>query len=62
MDARLERAIGVVYRPRTELVSHYFQALLPAQFDEYIWFDETHAVTPIGRRAALELPGAHPFA
>ena len=45
--ARLERAIGVVYRPDTELASHYFQAVLPVQFDEYIWFDETHAVTPL---------------
>jgi hypothetical protein len=47
---RLERAIGVVYRPMTELQSHYFQAVLPAQFDEYVWFDETRAVTalPIG--------------
>jgi erythromycin esterase-like protein len=62
MDARLERAIGVVYRPHTEMVSHYFQALLPAQFDEYIWFDQTCAVSPIGRRAAPELPRAHPFA
>ncbi|MFN0249446.1 MAG: protein-L-isoaspartate(D-aspartate) O-methyltransferase [Kofleriaceae bacterium] len=43
-DPRLERAIGVVYRPETELASHYFQAVLPAQFDEYIWFDETEAV------------------
>ena len=46
-DPRLERAIGVVYRPETELASHYFQAILPAQFDEYIWFDETDAVTPL---------------
>jgi protein-L-isoaspartate(D-aspartate) O-methyltransferase len=44
--SRLERAIGVVYRPESELLSHYFQASLPRQFDEYIWFDETHAVTP----------------
>ena len=43
---RLERAIGVIYRPETELASHYFQAVLPVQFDEYIWFDETRAVTP----------------
>jgi len=31
---RLERAIGVIYRPETELQSHYFQAVLPRQFDE----------------------------
>ena len=47
-DPRLERAIGVVYRPETELESRYFQAILPAQFDEYIWFDETRAIEPIG--------------
>ena len=43
---RLERAIGVIYRPETELASHYFQAVLPKQFDEYVWFDETKAITP----------------
>ena len=46
-EPRLERAIGVVYRPESELANHYFQAVLPAQFDEYIWFDETSAVEPI---------------
>lgn len=60
--SRLERAIGVIYRPDTELLSHYFQAILPAQFDEYIWFDETHAVTPLGPAHAPRLPDAHPFA
>jgi protein-L-isoaspartate(D-aspartate) O-methyltransferase len=47
LQPHLERAIGVVYRPRTELVSHYFQAVLPAQFDEYIWFQESSAVRPL---------------
>ena len=42
--SRLERAIGVIYRPETELESHYFQASLARQFDEYVWFDETRAV------------------
>jgi protein-L-isoaspartate(D-aspartate) O-methyltransferase len=46
MHPRLERAIGVVYRPETELVSHYFEANLPAQFDEYIWIDQTTALEP----------------
>jgi erythromycin esterase-like protein len=50
---RLERAIGVVYRPETELASHYFQAVLPRQFDEYLWFDETRAVTPLAPNAQL---------
>ena len=45
---RLERAIGVIYRPETELQSHYFQAALPWQFDAYIWFEETQAVTTWG--------------
>lgn len=44
---RLERAIGVVYHPDTELQSHYFYASLPRQFDELVWFDESRAVTPI---------------
>jgi protein-L-isoaspartate(D-aspartate) O-methyltransferase len=61
MAPRLERAIGVVYRPDTELESHYFQAALPAQFDEYIWFDETDAVTPLPAEVA-GLPDVHPFA
>jgi protein-L-isoaspartate(D-aspartate) O-methyltransferase len=43
MEPRLERAIGVIYRPESELASHYFEAVLPMQFAEYIWFDETRA-------------------
>ena len=40
----LERAIGVIYRPETELLSHYFQAELSRQFDAWIWFEETEAI------------------
>jgi protein-L-isoaspartate(D-aspartate) O-methyltransferase len=40
----LERAIGVIYRPESELLSHYFQAELSRQFDAWIWFAETEAV------------------
>ncbi|PWE18939.1 protein-L-isoaspartate O-methyltransferase [Marinicauda salina] len=40
----LERAIGVVYRPETERASHYFEADLPAQFDAWVWFEQTRAV------------------
>jgi erythromycin esterase-like protein len=40
----LERAIGVIYRPESELLSHYFQAELSRQFDAWIWFTETRAV------------------
>jgi protein-L-isoaspartate(D-aspartate) O-methyltransferase len=60
---RLERAIGVIYRPDTELASHYFYASLPHQFDEFVWFDETHAVQPIevGRQPIADLPETYPF-
>jgi erythromycin esterase-like protein len=58
---RLERAIGVVYRPETELQSHYFHASLPHQFDEYVWIDETHAVRPVAADDPA-LPHDHPFA
>jgi erythromycin esterase-like protein len=47
MEPRLERFIGVIYRPETERWSHYSQAILPRQFDGYLWFDETSAVTPL---------------
>jgi protein-L-isoaspartate(D-aspartate) O-methyltransferase len=59
---RLERAIGVVYRPETELESHYFQAVLPEQFDEYVWFDETSAVEPVASEAGAQGEAEHPFA
>jgi len=59
---RLERAIGVIYRPETERASHYFEARLPGQFDEYIWFDETRAVTPMAAREEKgDLPETYPF-
>jgi protein-L-isoaspartate(D-aspartate) O-methyltransferase len=58
---RLERAIGVVYRPESELASHYFRACLPRQFDEYIWFDETRAVSPLPAIAAHGVPETFPF-
>ena len=46
---RLERAIGVIYRPETERVSHYFDAYISEQFDGVIHFDETRAVEPLDR-------------
>jgi protein-L-isoaspartate(D-aspartate) O-methyltransferase len=58
---RLERAIGVIYRPESELASHYFQASLPLQFDEYLWFDRTSAVTPLPAEPAGGLPDTYPF-
>ena len=57
----LERAIGVIYRPNTELQSHYFEAVLPTQFDEYVWFDVTTAVQPLATRALHGVPETYPF-
>jgi protein-L-isoaspartate(D-aspartate) O-methyltransferase len=56
LEPRLERFIGVIYRPDTELMSHYADASLPQQFDAFVWFDETKAVTPLGPEHAR--PGA----
>ena len=61
---RLERAIGVVYRPETERVSHYFNARLSDQFDAILHFDETTAVEPLEVTAewqAGEVPETFPF-
>jgi erythromycin esterase-like protein len=60
---RLERAIGVIYRPQTERMSHYFFARLPEQFDAVIHFDQTRAVEPLERTAMWkdeEVPEAYP--
>ena len=59
--ALLERAIGVIYRPDTELMSHYFQACLARQLDEYLWFDETRAITPLATVPAQGVPETFPF-
>jgi protein-L-isoaspartate(D-aspartate) O-methyltransferase len=61
MKPRIERAIGVIYRPESELASHYFEAVLPRQFDEYIWFDETRAVTPFKTHEVEGFPDTYPF-
>jgi erythromycin esterase-like protein len=60
---RLERAIGVIYRPATERQSHYFQAILSEQFDALIWLEQTSAVTPIGPREIDDqiVPDTYPF-
>ena len=58
---RLERAIGVIYRPETELASHYFEAELPRQFDEYVWIDWTSAVTSLPAKVAEGMPDSYPF-
>jgi erythromycin esterase-like protein len=62
MEPRLERFIGVIYRPDTELMSHYANASLPQQFDAFVWFDETSAVTPLGsKHAKAGVPDTYPF-
>jgi len=52
---RLERAIGVIYRPDTERSSHYFYAKLPNQFDSIIHIDTTKAVKPLDKISALNI-------
>jgi erythromycin esterase-like protein len=62
---RLERAIGVIYLPESERVSHYFKARLAEQFDAVIHLDQTRAVEPLERTSqweAGELPETYPFA
>lgn len=61
-EERLERAIGVIYRPETERHSHYFHARLAPQFDGWIWIDQTQAVTPLVGEQAERLPATHPLA
>jgi erythromycin esterase-like protein len=51
---RLERAIGVIYRPQTERMSHYFDARLGDQFDAVIHLDHTRALEPLERTAAWD--------
>lgn len=53
-EPRLERAIGVIYLPKTERQSHYFDARLPDQFDAVIHLDETQALEPLERYALWE--------
>lgn len=60
---RIQRAIGVIYRPETERESHYFRALLPRQFDVMIHLDETRALEPLERVSEWdkdELPETYP--
>lgn len=62
---RLERAIGVVYRPQTERASHWFRARLADQFDAVVHLDRTTALEPLERSAGWtggEAPETYPFA
>jgi erythromycin esterase-like protein len=64
-EARLQRAIGVIYRPETERFSHYLHARLPDQFDALLHIDETRALDPLERTATWvrgEVPATYPFA
>ena len=54
-EPRLERYIGVIYRPETERWSHYSHTILSSQYDGYAWFDRTQAVVPL---PAEPLPGS----
>jgi len=60
---RLQRAIGVIYRPETERHSHYFHVSLSAQFDAMVHLDITHALEPLERTSEWdqgELPETFP--
>jgi erythromycin esterase-like protein len=61
-DERLERAIGVIYRPESERLSHYFGARLSEQFDAVIHVDQTSALEPLERWAhdEVDLPETYP--
>ncbi|KAK4187017.1 erythromycin esterase type II [Podospora australis] len=64
MKKRLERFIGVIYAPQTERQSHYSHAVLPEQFDGFVWFDETRHVGALEvhqPHTALEYDGTWPF-
>ena len=60
-EERLERFIGVIYRPESELQSHYAAAGLNGQFEAYLWFDRTSAVTPLPVTPRPDQPDTWPF-
>ena len=65
LTQRLERAIGVIYRPETERMSHYFAAKLSSQFDAVLHYDVTRAVEPLERTGVWdrgEIPETYPSA
>lgn len=57
---RLERAIGVIYLPQSERVSHYFHAKLGEQFDAVIHIDQTRALQPLEITPECERGGEVP--
>jgi erythromycin esterase-like protein len=60
-EPQLERFIGVIYRPESERHSHYAEATLADQFDGYVWFDHTHAITPLSTTATERSVDLYPF-
>lgn len=60
---RLERYIGVIYRPDSERWSHYAESVLSRQYDAWLWFDETRAVTPLDaeHQPHSDMPETYPF-
>jgi erythromycin esterase-like protein len=65
IERKIERAIGVIYRPDTERQSHYFTALITEQFDAVIHFDHTEALAPLEDTSEwqdAEAPETYPFA
>lgn len=60
-ERRLERFIGVIYRPETERWSHYVESALARQFDVYLWFDETAAISPLATHSEGGEPDTYPF-
>lgn len=60
-EPRLERFIGVIYRPETERWSHYSEALLPDQLDAWVWFDETRPPPPLGPEHHCGMPETYSF-
>jgi putative phosphoribosyl transferase len=60
-ERRLERYIGVIYRPETERWSHYSHSSLPGQYDGFVWFDQTTAVIPLPTEVAAGEDETYPF-
>nr|WP_111300175.1 erythromycin esterase family protein [Paracoccus saliphilus] len=59
---RLQRFIGVIYRPHTEVDSHYMQTKPSGQYDGWVWFDQTTALTaPTPGQPDAGMPAAWPF-
>jgi len=58
---RLQRYIGVIYRPETERASHYSYATLPNQYDAFVWFDQTQAVTALPTLTNTTEDETYPF-